>query len=50
MLCVVINGENLEMFDRPNPKPGPTGVVVTVHSFGMLTVLEIAPLTVPLNW
>ena len=35
MLCVVINGENLEMFDRPNPKPGPTGVVVTVHSFGI---------------
>jgi NADPH:quinone reductase-like Zn-dependent oxidoreductase len=35
MLCVVINGENLEMFDRPNPKSGPTGVVVTVHSFGI---------------
>ncbi|MFZ1062772.1 MAG: zinc-binding dehydrogenase [Acidimicrobiales bacterium] len=35
MLCVVINGENLEMFDRANPKPGPTGVVVTVHSFGI---------------
>ena len=35
MLCVVINGENLEMFDRPDPKPGATGVVVTVHSFGI---------------
>ncbi len=35
MLAVVINGENLEIFDRPNPKPGPTGVVVNVHSFGL---------------
>lgn len=35
MLCVVINNGNLEMFDRPNPKSGPTGVVVTVHSFGL---------------
>ncbi|HEY1222523.1 MAG TPA: zinc-binding dehydrogenase [Acidimicrobiales bacterium] len=35
MLCVVINGENLEMFERPNPNPGPTGVIVTVHSFGI---------------
>ncbi len=35
VLCVVINNGNLEMFDRPNPKSGPTGVVVTVHSFGL---------------
>ena len=35
MLAVVITGERLEILERPNPKPGPTGVVVTVHSFGL---------------
>jgi NADPH:quinone reductase-like Zn-dependent oxidoreductase len=35
MLCVVIDGKNLEMLDRPNPEADPTGVVVTVHSFGI---------------
>ncbi len=35
MLAVVITGERLEILERPNPRPGPTGVVVTVHSFGL---------------